>query len=154
MSIAAGSAVLASDMLVALTAAGAFRDHAHQGVAGDGGVVIALNIVVHTTATTAPSGWTEYTAGRGRVIVGTPASGTMGGTVGTALTNLQDPTHNHQGTVHNHDLTTTSTSPAAGNAGSGLANNSTYTTTLAGIGVTGSTAANTPYVQLLGLLKS
>ncbi|XOB41868.1 MAG: MopE-related protein [Candidatus Nealsonbacteria bacterium] len=35
-----------------------------------------------------PTGWTEYTAARGRTIVGTPSGGTNEGTVGTALTNL------------------------------------------------------------------
>lgn len=35
-----------------------------------------------------PSGWTEYTAARGRVVVGTPLSGTNASTTGTALTNL------------------------------------------------------------------
>jgi len=35
-----------------------------------------------------PAGWSEVTAARGRAIVGTPASGTNGGTLGTALTNL------------------------------------------------------------------
>lgn len=37
-----------------------------------------------------PAGWTELTAARGRVIVGVPAAGTLAGTVGTALTDLQD----------------------------------------------------------------
>lgn len=37
-----------------------------------------------------PSGWTEYTASRGRMVVGLPSGGTAEGTVGTALTNLQD----------------------------------------------------------------
>lgn len=39
---------------------------------------------------TCPTGWTEETAARGRAIVGLPLSGTMGGTVGAALTDLQD----------------------------------------------------------------
>ncbi|KKU95054.1 MAG: LPXTG-motif cell wall anchor domain protein, partial [Candidatus Gottesmanbacteria bacterium GW2011_GWA1_48_13] len=46
-------------------------------------------------ATACPSGWTEYTAARGRTVVGTPASGTIAGTVGTALTDLEDRTHSH-----------------------------------------------------------
>lgn len=41
-------------------------------------------------ATACPSGWTEYTAGRGRYIVGTPASGTNAATVGTALTDQEN----------------------------------------------------------------
>lgn len=35
-----------------------------------------------------PTGWTEYTAAQGRVIVGVPAGGTVAGTVGSALANL------------------------------------------------------------------
>lgn len=48
-----------------------------------------------------PSGWTEYTMARGRVIVGTPLSGTNASTTGTALTNLgtrtitNTPSHLH-----------------------------------------------------------
>ena len=39
-----------------------------------------------------PSGWAEYTALRGRLIIGTPLSGTDAGTVGTALGNLSPRT--------------------------------------------------------------
>ena len=45
-----------------------------------------------------PSGWSEYTAVRGRYIVATPSGGDMGDTVGSALTNKQDRAvgqHNH-----------------------------------------------------------
>lgn len=42
-----------------------------------------------------PTGWTELTAGRGRFLVGLPSGGTLAGTVGTALTNLEDRTHTH-----------------------------------------------------------
>jgi hypothetical protein len=37
-----------------------------------------------------PSGWTELTAARGRYIVGIPVGGTLAGTAGTALTDLED----------------------------------------------------------------
>lgn len=60
-----------------------------------------------------PSGWTEYTAARGRLVVGLPLSGTAEGTVGTALTNLQDKplSLTHSGTAvadhasHTHTYT-------------------------------------------------
>lgn len=42
-----------------------------------------------------PSGWAEYTSARGRIIVGVPSGGTVAGTVGSALTNLQNVTHTH-----------------------------------------------------------
>ena len=51
---------------------------------------------------TIPSGWVESTTIRGRTIVGLPASGTLAGTVGTALTDLQDITHTHTGPSHTH----------------------------------------------------
>ena len=55
-----------------------------------------------------PSGWSEYTSARGRMIVGLPASGTDGGTVGTALTDEQDKTktgsHTHTGPSHSHQI--------------------------------------------------
>ncbi len=53
-----------------------------------------------------PSGWTEYTAARGRAIVGLVASGTAAGTVGTALTDKQDKTHTHTGPSHTHTYST------------------------------------------------
>lgn len=43
---------------------------------------------------TCPTGWTEYTAAAGRVIVGVPVGGTVAGTVGSALTNLATRTIN------------------------------------------------------------
>lgn len=142
---------------------------------------IPANLIAHTTATTAPSGWTEYTAGRGRVLVGTPLSGTAGGTVGTALTDLQNPTHTHTGPSHTHSQNTS----AYGNGGSGWppstsalvaasssadgtgiynlndaggGSTTRYYPTLgvsaAGTGATGATSATMPYVQLLGIQKS
>ena len=48
-----------------------------------------------------PTGWTEYTAARGRYIVGTPSGGTAEGTVGTALTNVE----NRAVGQHNHAIT-------------------------------------------------
>ena len=47
-----------------------------------------------------PTGWTEYTAGRGRYIVGNPSGGTLGSTVGTALTDSE----NRAVGQHEHDL--------------------------------------------------
>jgi len=70
---------------------------------------IPSNAVMFFATSTCPSGWTEFTDGRGRYIVGVPSSGTLAGTVGTALTNLEnrpvgqhthtinDPGHTHSG---------------------------------------------------------
>lgn len=63
---------------------------------------VPANLIAHYNGTTAPSGWTEATAVRGRTIVGLPLSGTGAGTVGTALTNVEDRTHTHTGPSHTH----------------------------------------------------
>lgn len=42
-----------------------------------------------------PAGWSELTGARGRVVVGLVSGGALSGTVGTALTNLEDRTHTH-----------------------------------------------------------
>jgi hypothetical protein len=47
-----------------------------------------------------PSGWTELVQGRGRYVVGVPGGGTLLGTAGTALTNVEDrPVGQHAHTV-------------------------------------------------------
>ena len=190
MTIAAGSAALAADPLVTMTAAGALRNHDHSGDAGDGGVLVSpaiynhahvgvagdgglittvpANVIAYFNGAVAsiPSGWTEFTAARGRVIVGVPLSGTVGGTVGTALTDLQNPTHTHTGPSHQHvsSLDTVNaayvcsdspygTSIAGSNrrlftVGSITVGASNYeNVSAAGTGATGATSATTPYLQ-------
>lgn len=50
-----------------------------------------------------PSGWTEFASAQGRMIVGLPSGGTLAGTVGTAMTDLENRTHTHTYTqVPNH----------------------------------------------------
>ena len=56
-----------------------------------------------------PVGWTEATVARGRYLVGLQASGTLGGTVGTALSDKE----NRAVGLHSHGVGTLS----AGNAG-------------------------------------
>jgi hypothetical protein len=76
-----------------------------QGGSIPSGLIAAFNAAC-------PSGWTEFTAARGRVVVGVPSGGTLAGTVGTALTDLQDKTHAHTYTeVVNHTHTVTVTDP-------------------------------------------
>ena len=67
-----------------------------------GGGSLPAGIIVFT-AGACPATWTEYTAAQGFAVVGLVAGGTAAGTVGTALTNLQDKTHAHTYTdVVNH----------------------------------------------------
>ncbi len=67
-----------------------------------GGVGVPSRLIAFWTFSTPPAGWVEYAAARGRFIVGVPSGGTIAGTVGTALTNLQDKTHTHTGPSHTH----------------------------------------------------
>jgi hypothetical protein len=71
--------------------------------------VVPSNLVAYrASGESTPSGWSEYTSARGRMIVGLPSGGTDGGTVGTALTNVQDKTfsnsHTHTGPSHSHQI--------------------------------------------------
>ena len=68
---------------LAYTSSGAWSCTAPTG-AGVPSAMIAF------TAGACPAGWSEYTAARGFAIVGLQSGGTAAGTVGTALTNLQD----------------------------------------------------------------
>lgn len=69
---------------------------------GGGGDLLSGDIKL-TKAATCGAGFSEYTAAQGRALVGMPSGGTIEGTVGTALTNLQDKTHTHTYTdVPNH----------------------------------------------------
>lgn len=69
---------------------------------------IPTGIVSFFNLTTCPAGWTEFTNARGRYIIGLPLSGTLAGTNGTALTNLEDrPVGQHTHTIndpsHSHN---------------------------------------------------
>lgn len=72
-------------------------------------VAVPSNLAVFSKVA-CPSGWTEYTAARGRYVVGLPSGGTLEGTAGTVLTNLEDrPVGQHSHTIsetpHTHALT-------------------------------------------------
>ncbi len=116
-----------------------------------------------------PTGWTEYTAAQGRYIVGLPSGGTLSGTVGTALTNLEnravgqhthsvtDPGHLHgPGTLkHMHGWNVTGgnsgsvSSDSLGAATGGMSGNTASNTTGITIANSGTVAGtNAPYVQL------
>lgn len=81
-------------------------------------------------ATTCPTGWTEYTAARGRTIVGTPASGTNAGTVGTALTDLQDITHTHSFTPAGSNSAPAFTGTGGTTGSGGVDHTHTYSTVI------------------------
>lgn len=60
------------------------------------GGAIATGAVMFFDLTVCPSGWSEYVLARGRAIVGLQQGGTLAGTVGLALADLQTPVHGHQ----------------------------------------------------------
>lgn len=113
------------------------------------------NLVAYTSAGSALSGWTEYTAARGYFIVGLVSGGVNLGTVGTALTNQQNISHSH----------TVSATGWSGNAG-GSTGNVIITTGAAVPGgtadatsapSTGTAAAGSigmPYIQMMCIAKS
>src|SRR3990167_10684369 len=148
--------------------------HDHSGDTGDGGAIatVPTNLIAHTTAASARSGWAIYTALYGRVIVGFNTN--IGSTVATALTTLEDRTHTHTGPSHTHKTgidvgysassqiaygnntygisgTLTATG-IAGGISSGTISNSL--TSADGTGATGATSATMPYINLLPIQKS
>jgi len=76
--------------------------------AGGGGGIPSNLVAYRASGQSTPSGWSEYTSARGRMIVGLPSGGTDGGTVGTALTDTQDKRkaggHVHTGPSHTHSI--------------------------------------------------
>ncbi|MEX2055042.1 MAG: hypothetical protein WD972_02570, partial [Candidatus Andersenbacteria bacterium] len=113
-----------------------------------------------------PTGWTELTGARGRYLVGLPASGTLAGTGGTALTNLENRAvgqHNHTASDsgHSHYVNTWNPDTTGANrpdqpdpaAGVGITSATGYANiTVANAGSVAGT--NAPFLQLLVCQKS
>ena len=76
-------------------------DGANWIIAATNAVGVPSGSVAYFNASACPSGWSELTSGRGRVLVGMQAGGTLAGTVGTGLNNLATrditsvPAHTH-----------------------------------------------------------
>ena len=71
---------------------------------------VPSGLIAHFTGGTCPTGWTAQTSLEGRYLVGLPAGGTDGATVGTALTNTENRAvgrHTHTQNAHNHGITDT-----------------------------------------------
>jgi len=132
------------------------------------GISLPIGSTAYFNLSSCPSGWSELTSARGRYVVGLPAGGSLSGTQGTALSNLENRAvgqHNH--TIydpgHLHNLT----APNSGtNGGVWQTGNNTAGPTLAGaltssvttgitINSSGSiTGTNAPYIQLLVCQKT
>lgn len=89
------------------------RDNLLAIAAGEKGVPEKGIIFFNDVAANIPTGWAEATGVRGRTVVGMPASGTVAGTVGTALTDRQDLQHRHTIT-HAHGLAENGTTDNTG----------------------------------------
>ena len=63
--------------------------------------IIPAGMVAPFNLSSCPPGWGELVGARGRVVVGLPSGGTLAGTVGTALSNLE----NRPVGQHNHGIT-------------------------------------------------
>jgi hypothetical protein len=112
-----------------------------------------------------PSGWTELTAAGGRYLVGLPASGSLAGTQGSALSNLANRAagvHNHNSSVSAHSHATSRETSGENCSDSACSNYPTDATNantgLASTGVTvkdptctgcATAGTNAPYIQLL-----
>jgi len=134
-----------------------------------GNSLIPAGAVMYFNLAACPAGWTELTAARGRYVVGLPSSGTLAGTVGTALTNTENrPAGGHTHTIndpgHSHPIRG-SANPAGNTTQVHIypyydwANEiSVYSpqvsTTGISINSTGVTGTNAPYIQLLVCQKS
>ncbi len=123
---------------------------------------IPANLVAYFNGAVAsiPSGWTEFTAARGRVIVGVPLSGTVGGTVGSALTNLENQTHAHTYTTviaHTHSIPTSTNVSGTVNRvpyGNDVVNTTYTASTGDASGTTATATALPPYIQQPAIVKS
>lgn len=80
--------------------------------------------VMHFALPECPSGWSELTAARGRTLVGLPASGSLAGTSGTPLGNLETRQHTH--TVSPPSFTTSSVPTHSHSVGSRTTSTDTH----------------------------
>jgi hypothetical protein len=122
-----------------------------------GNNLIPSGAVMFFNLPSCPSGWSELTTARGRYLVGKPSGGTLAGTQGTALTDLENRAvgqHNHSitdpGHVHQYS------SDNNMNCGSGCSHLWTGTGKSSSSSTTGITidnegsvsGTNAPYIQL------
>jgi|SRR5579859_567334 len=128
-------------------------------------VGIPSGAVMFFNLTGCPAGWTELTAAQGRYIVALPASGTLGGTDGTPLSNLEDrPVGQHSHTItdpgHTHSYINNGINQFyCGSNYCQTQYGATQTTSSSTTGITinpaGTVAGtNAPYIQLLVCQKN
>ena len=126
-----------------------------------GGAGVPAGFVGFFNLSSCPAGWSELTAAKGRYLVGLPSGGTLAGTKGTALSNLEDRPvgqHNHTitdpGHTHPYDIWSSAGQGGIKEAGWWYSSPSHTAVGSATTGITvnnsGSTpGTNAPYLQLL-----
>ena len=116
-------------------------------ITGDGAV--PSGAVMHFDLSSCPSGWSELTSARGRYLIGLNSGGTLGATVGTALSNSENRAvgqHTHNFGIRNEE---NSGGDLPEQSGPGAASGITTT------GASGTVAGtNAPYIQLLVCRKN
>ena len=126
---------------------------------------IPSGAVMHFNLAACPLGWTELIAARGRYLVGLPLGGTLAGTVGTALSNLEDrPVGQHSHGVtdpgHSHNQTATANTPLSFRVvGTSFGNTADAPMASAATGISinnagAVTGTNAPMIQLLTCQKN
>ncbi|MBN2494265.1 MAG: hypothetical protein JXR96_06730 [Deltaproteobacteria bacterium] len=95
------------------------------------GSSIPAGAVMLFNRTSCPAGWSELGAGRGRVVVGLPAGGTLGGTRGAALGDLGSRTITDV-PAHAHDVDAISASTSQAGSHSHSISGSSASTSTAG----------------------
>jgi hypothetical protein len=124
--------------------------------------------VMHFDRKTCPAGWSEYTSGRGRYLVGLPEGGTPGAGVGTPLTGgedratgqhahgVTDPGHAHS-VAYDNDMVANLGNTIGGtrrvDVEEGAATTSTVPTGITVQPAGAVAGTNAPYVQLLACRK-
>lgn len=58
-------------------------------------VEVPQGAVMYFNLSSCPTGWTELTIAQGRTLVGLPSEGTLSGTVGSSLGDLENRSHSH-----------------------------------------------------------
>ena len=134
------------------------KQEVHGGPGGGGGGTSGGTYLVPVGgillfAADCPTGWTEYTAARGRAIVGVPSGGAIAGTVGSALTNLATRTISTV-VAHTHAAgTLDGDNESAHTHGVGTLNNATEAAHTHGIG-TYDAAAEAAHTHGVGTLNN
>lgn len=141
-----------------------------QGAQGQAGAdaVAPAGAVMYFDLASCPAGWAEYVPGRGRYLVGVPAGGTGGASVGTALSDQENrPTGQHTHAVNDpgHFHTVDYDTERLANMGNTIGGTSLFGTNSGGanthpalthitIADAGSVpGTNAPYLQLLACRK-